>query len=71
MPGKISEYTNNANIEDWDLMDYSKETSQGSQTWDTRSITFAQLKTALNLAVQDLPLGKADQTLIANRIVDA
>ncbi len=70
MPGKISEYTNNGNIEEWDLMDYSKETSQGSQTWETKSITFLQLKTALNLAVQDLPLGKADQTLIANRIID-
>jgi len=71
MPGKISEYTNNGNIEEWDLMDYSKETSQGSQTWETKSITFLQLKTALSLAVSDLPLGKQDQTLIANRIIDA
>ena len=70
MPGKISEYTNNGNIEDYDLLDYSHEDEQGSNIWETRSITFAQLKTALNLAVQDLPLGKADQTLIANRIID-
>ena len=69
MAGKISEYTNSGNIEDYDLLDYSHELEQGTNQWETRSITFAQLKTALQLSATDLPLGKADQTLDANRIV--
>ena len=68
MPGKISEYSNNGNINNWDLLDYSHENEQGSGIWETRSITLAQLQTALgggggnNLAIQD-------QTLTGNRVI--
>jgi hypothetical protein len=72
MPGKISEYSNNGNINNWDLLDYSHENEQGSGNWETRSITLAQLQTALggggsgnNLAVQDQTLN-APRTISGN-----
>ena len=49
MPGKISEYTNNDNIKNEDLLDYSRELEAGSDTWESNSITFEQLKNKLNI----------------------
>lgn len=43
---KISEYINEPNIQSGDLLDYSYFNS-GLTQWQTRSITFAQLQTAL------------------------
>ena len=68
MPGKISEYSNNGNINNWDLLDYSHENEQGSGVWETRSITLAQLQTALGSGGGS-PLAVADQTLTGARTI--
>ncbi len=69
MAGKISEYQNNGNISDWDLMDYSHENEQGSGIWETRSITLAQLQTALGGGGSGNNLAVADQTLNSPRTI--
>ena len=58
MPGKISEYTNNGNIDETDLLDYSHENEPGSGNWETRSITLAQLRTAVGAGQSSVSITK-------------